>query len=344
MTSASPQTSIPSNDALISIVVPFLNAARFLEDTIASVRHQTHDHWELVLVDDGSTDRSTDVARQSAACLPDRIRVLTHEGGRHAGVGASRNLGMRHARGAYVCFLDADDLLVPHALETSLALLTANPEAGAVCGAFQCWYSWDLTPGRPRDFTVLLGVPSERLYQPPELLLYNLRTGGRKPGIGAVLLKRACFALEPCDERFVGIGEDQVFWARLALSLPIFVTDVCLLQYRQHADSLCALALKNGKDLAGWHQFLRWLAQSLTVEGDHDPAVSIAIDRCQKGIVWQHRLFRAKRLGRQVLSLRTRYRLRNCWITLQSLRSRHRLSRRPYRNRMFRLSRHQPHD
>src|SRR5215208_465500 len=93
----------------VSAIVIFLNAGPFFEEAIESILVQDYDDWELLLVDDGSTDGSTEIARRYADGDPSRIRYLTHPGGENRGMSASRNLGVRQARGEYVAFLDADD-------------------------------------------------------------------------------------------------------------------------------------------------------------------------------------------------------------------------------------------
>ena len=84
---------------LVSVVIIFLNPGEFLSEAIESVFAQTYGNWELLLVDDGSTDSSTDVALQYAARYPERTRYLEHKGHQNRGMSASRNLGIRNARG-----------------------------------------------------------------------------------------------------------------------------------------------------------------------------------------------------------------------------------------------------
>jgi glycosyltransferase involved in cell wall biosynthesis len=126
----------------VSVVLIFLDAEPFLDAAIASVRAQTLDDWELLLVDDGSRDGSGDTARRHAAEVPGRIRYLEHEGHANLGMSASRNLGMAHATSRYVTFLDADDVLVPDALRTLTALLERGPRAAMAYGPVEYWYSW----------------------------------------------------------------------------------------------------------------------------------------------------------------------------------------------------------
>jgi len=108
---------------LVSIVTPVYNAARWLEETLASVRAQTLIDWEQILVDDGSTDNSVAIA-ESAAGEDPRFRVL--QTGRNVGPSAARNVAIAACRGRFIAFLDADDLWLPEKLARSVEWLTVN--------------------------------------------------------------------------------------------------------------------------------------------------------------------------------------------------------------------------
>src|SRR5918997_1425231 len=120
------------SNILVSTILPFLNAEKFIEEAIESVFAQTYDDWELLLIDDGSTDGSTRIALQYAERHRGRVRYLEHPEHQNRGVSASRNLGISHARGEYVAFLDADDVWLEHKLEQQVAILSSHPEAGMV--------------------------------------------------------------------------------------------------------------------------------------------------------------------------------------------------------------------
>ena len=89
----------------ISVIVPAYNAEKYLKNCVESVRNQTFQDWELLIVDDGSKDRTREIAMECAAG-DDRVRVLRKKNG---GVSSARNLGLREAKGEYIAFLDADD-------------------------------------------------------------------------------------------------------------------------------------------------------------------------------------------------------------------------------------------
>ncbi len=107
------------NDKLVSIITPLYNGEKFIGLTIESVLAQTYKDWEMIIVNDGSTDNGLQVAEQYAAKEP-RIQVLLQE---NAGSAAARNNGIRHAKGRYIALLDADDLWEPWFLTQQLKLM-----------------------------------------------------------------------------------------------------------------------------------------------------------------------------------------------------------------------------
>jgi glycosyltransferase involved in cell wall biosynthesis len=100
--------------ALISIVIPSFNKGRYIQDTIRSVQAQTYGNWEILFVDDASTDGTVAMASQMAA-TDQRIKLHLLE--RNVGANRCRNIGIQKAQGEYLIFLDADDILAPHCLE-----------------------------------------------------------------------------------------------------------------------------------------------------------------------------------------------------------------------------------
>lgn len=118
------------NETLISVVVPVYNAGPWLAPCLASVAAQTHTAWECILSDDGSTDGSAAACDAAAAADP-RFRVLHRP---NAGPNAARQAGLEAARGEYLCFLDADDLLRPDFLARLLALARVSGAQVAACG------------------------------------------------------------------------------------------------------------------------------------------------------------------------------------------------------------------
>jgi len=111
----------------VSIVMAAKNYARFLPVAVESVLAQTFADWELLIIDDGSTDRTPDVVRPFLA--DHRVRYSRAD---RLGQSRAKNLGIRLARGEFVAFLDADDAWLPTKLEKQLALFANRPEVGVV--------------------------------------------------------------------------------------------------------------------------------------------------------------------------------------------------------------------
>lgn len=109
------------NQPLVSVIVPCYNMERFISDTIDSVRRQTYPHWELLIVDDASTDGTVDVIQKHCA-QEDRIHFVVKP--KHSGIADTRNQCLKMAKGRYLAFLDADDLWHPEKLEQQLQFMT----------------------------------------------------------------------------------------------------------------------------------------------------------------------------------------------------------------------------
>lgn len=132
---------------LVSVIIPCYNQARFLPDAVASLQAQTLATWECMIVDDGSADNTAKVA-ESLAQGDDRIRVVSQS---NHGPSAARNAGLRLARGRYIQFLDADDLIAPEKLLAQVSALSgAPPLALSYCDYRYCPED-DVTATATRD-------------------------------------------------------------------------------------------------------------------------------------------------------------------------------------------------
>lgn len=110
----------------ISIITPAYNAGRFIGETIESVQAQTYPHWEMLIVDDGSTDDTRMIA---AAYAGSDKRIVMLSAGQNSGPATARNIGLQQARGRYIVFLDSDDLLLPDKLALQLQFMRSNHAA-----------------------------------------------------------------------------------------------------------------------------------------------------------------------------------------------------------------------
>jgi len=309
-------SSNKSNEALVSIIIPFFNREEFLAEAIESVLTQTYRDWELLLVDDGSTDKGPQIARRYAEQYPDRIYIYAHENGKNRGASSSRNLGIKYAKGNYITFLDSDDIFLPQTIETEIDAFSRVPETDVICGTLQYWFSWsEQAHENERDFIVNLGLTAGRLYHPPSLLIHNLRAGGRKPGIGCVILKSEItknFSLFEDDFRYV--CEDQIFWAKISLHAKIYVLDTCLAKYRQHGNSSIAALTKNKKTVSGWEKFSEWLENYLVENKVEDRELWRALKLCRKENDYRIKYERLLNLYHRLLPHHLRYRIRDAII------------------------------
>jgi len=274
---------------LVSVVVIFLNEERYLGEAVASVLAQTHQSWELLLVDDGSTDGSSALARGLAACKPEQVRYLEHAGHANLGMSASRNAGLRAARGRYVAFLDADDVLRPATLADQVALLEAHPRVAMAYGPAEWWHSWSGTPApSAADRLQPLGVEPNQLAGGLEVLASFLLREGTHP-TGALFRRSALMSVGGYEEQFRGMYEDQVVRVKLCVRFPAYVSDRSWYRYRQRQDSCCAVAVRLGEHLRSRERFLVWVGRYLREQHVMDRAVW----RAQRQALWRCRYLRA---------------------------------------------------
>lgn len=253
----------------VSVIVNFYNAGQFIEETIESVLAQTFDDWELLLVDDGALDGSTEIARRYAANFPEKIHYLAHADRQNLGASAARNLGIRQARGEYIALLDADDVWLPGKLRRQVELLRDWPEAAMLYGNTLYWYGWT---GRPedaaRDFLPGIHVEPETLLRPPSLLARMLRREIPVPCTCSLLMRRAAvLAVGGFEDSFRQVFTDQVFYAKLLLKWPAVASSECWDKYRQHPDSCVSQAEAQGRLEAARLRFLQWLEEYLIEQG-----------------------------------------------------------------------------
>lgn len=254
----------------VSVIVPVLNAGAYLGEAIESIMSQSFQDWELIIVDDGSTDDSPAVA-QSYREKDARIVLLPPDKDRR-GAAAARNRGIAASRGEFITFLDADDLYLPAKLAHDIAALDADPEAGWVYSASRRFHQD--APDRYRS--EMLGLRLDRRYQPPELLCrIILEERGDVPATCGVMIRRK--ALEEVggfEERFA-LYEDQSLWVKLMMRYPVRVISGCNASYRQHAGSTSTAAAASGlyhryKAHPARDAFLEWVGDYAAA--NHAPA------------------------------------------------------------------------
>jgi glycosyltransferase involved in cell wall biosynthesis len=298
------------NGPRVSIICIFHQEERFLAEAIESVLAQEWTDWELILADDGSTDRGTAIALEYCNRHPGRIRYIDHPGHANRGMSATRNLGLTQARGELIAFIDGDDAWVPAKLLEQVAILDGNPRLGAVFGSLTYWESWS----GGTDFVEASGHVSDRVVEPPEALfrLYPLST---MPGGGGadLLVRRAAVDLAGgFAEEFTGLYEDQAFFVKLYMRVPVMFSSRSWVYYRRHPDSCVVVTHAAGLYLPWRRRFLVWL------EGQLDPLSPPMRKRARSAIARE--LWKADhpRIGRAITFVqhrwdRLRRRLNRAW-------------------------------
>lgn len=107
-------------NALVSIITPAYNSAKFIAETIQSVQNQTHENWEMIIVDDGSSDETLAIVQ---AFIDKDKRIQCYKLAQNSGTGVARNFALQFANGNYIAFIDADDLWKPEKLEKQIQFM-----------------------------------------------------------------------------------------------------------------------------------------------------------------------------------------------------------------------------
>src|SRR5918998_209452 len=284
------ESGVMSRKPLVSSIMIFLDAEKFIQEAIESIFAQTYNNWELLLVDDGSTDGSTEVALRYAREHPEKVRYLEHDNHQNRGMSASRNLGISNAKGEFIAFLDADDVWMPHKLEQQVAIMESHPEVGMVYGSTQYWYGWTGNPEDSQcDYRDLVeercGVEPNNVIEPPRLLDIFLVYENAVPCICSILMRRELVEnVGGTEDRFQGQYEDQVLLVKVGLQAPVYVAGECWAKYRRHPDSSWWNAQMTGQQYSTRLFFLEWLEGYLLKLRIKDTkawnALQAALQRC----------------------------------------------------------------
>jgi glycosyltransferase involved in cell wall biosynthesis len=195
-------------DLSVSVIIPVFNGERFLAEAIESVLAQAYHPLEIIVIDDGSTDSTAEIAHRFA----DQISYIRQP---NRGPAAARNAGLRRAQGDLIGFLDADDLWTPDKLASQEAAFTKSPSVKIVLGHLQ-----RLKPARTHGF-----VP----HGSPELAL----------NLGASLIRRQVFHAVGTFDESLRFGDDWDWYMRVReLGVSILVQNDVVLFYRRHDANL----------------------------------------------------------------------------------------------------------
>jgi glycosyltransferase involved in cell wall biosynthesis len=203
----------------VSVVIPAYNTENFIAHTIQSVLDQTYQDFEIIAVDDGSSDRTLEFLRGFAP----RVKVLTKANG---GPASARNLAIKNSAGEYIAFLDSDDLWVPDKLEVQTAFLEKHPHVGLVFSEASMFSE----ENGQRNIQSKIGFTANPTFS--FLLLGNYIPNS------TVVIRRACVnQVGLLNESLIGT-EDHEYWMRIARSFPIAGIPRPLVYYRIREGSL----------------------------------------------------------------------------------------------------------
>jgi glycosyltransferase involved in cell wall biosynthesis len=268
----------------VSVITIFYNAERFLAEAVESVLAQHYEDYEIILVDDGSSDGSSKVARGYAEKSA-RVRYLEHPGHENRGMSASRNLGIDAARGYLIAFIDADDRWRPSKLTEQVDLLDRLPQVDLLCGAANYWSSWDggqdkvVPTGHVQDAPVPAGEAT--------LALYPLGKAAAPCPSDLIVRKEAALRVGCFESSFTGplqMYEDQAFLAKIYLEASVYFASTTWTDYRQHAGSCVAEVSNSGRYDEVRQHFLDWFASYLEAHPDRrTAAIDLALESARRG-------------------------------------------------------------
>lgn len=206
----------------VSVVIPTFNRGALLIPAIESVLAQSYSDFEIIVVDDGSTDDTERVAAQYL----DRLTYIQQPNG---GVARARNSGILQARGELICFLDSDDLWRPGKLARQVQFADAHPEYGLIATEIAPFDEDGDHPQRAKAklYRIRNGFVLEHL------LFWNwIQTS-------TVMVRRKCLDQVGLFDEDVGqFGEDWLLWMRIAAEFPVYFLPEPLVRYRIHPQSL----------------------------------------------------------------------------------------------------------
>lgn len=232
---------------LFSIIIPLYNKKEYIKSTIESVLKQSYTNYEIIVVDDGSTDKSPDIVK---SIKDSRILLVSKTNG---GVSSARNYGINKSKGDFICFLDSDDLWTEDYLETLNKIITQKQDVDMICSAYGIFRVNPQSDIRVKR----IKLKSQQKETKIDFFLYCLKEKRCIAFTSATCIKRKIINNHNLyfDEK-ISMGEDIDYWTRAAcLANNIYYNDQIQVLYRTESNnSLCA----QGKNMEKSYPYWKW--------------------------------------------------------------------------------------
>lgn len=209
----------------VSIIMPNYNCERFINETINSVFAQTYTDWELLIVDDCSTDKSVEIIK--GYCEKDE-RVKLFVNAKNRGAAAARNKALREAKGKWIAFLDSDDLWIPQKLEKQIAFMQAN----------RYKYSYTAYEQISED-----GNSLNKIVFGPKKITKRKTYRYCYAGCLTVMYDAEAIGVPQIDERIGNGRNDYAIWLKVCHKADCYLLDLTLAKYRMRKKSLSKTSL-----------------------------------------------------------------------------------------------------
>jgi glycosyltransferase involved in cell wall biosynthesis len=266
------------SDPKVSVIIPVYNCERYLAQAIESVLAQTFQDFEMFVVDDGSSDHSPEIIQRYVEEYPKKITYLEHPKHSNCGVSASRNLGIQHAVGQYIAFLDSDDLWLSEKLQLQVHVLDTYQDVGfTYCPIAVVDEKMNPTKEMCGTSTYGSGVPNEvrnifeQLFS-QEIVFQFCSTS---------LIRKHIFREVGLFDEDLGFGEDRVLSTKITYFYPVFFLPQPLVKYRVHASNVTWhwKDTKKGKNVSYevMYRVCQWLKNNILRSCDtHDVQIKLA--------------------------------------------------------------------
>jgi len=212
---------------LVSVIIPTYNSSQFVAQAVSSVLDQTYHRYEIIVVDDGSTDKTRTVLEQ----FRDKIKYVCQE---NRGPSSARNAGIKVARGEYVAFLDSDDLWTPNKLEVQVAFLGCHPHIGLVFSDIERFGQGKAVRQSLAEEvfgpTILSEIPVRKAFA--KLVQVNYIP------TPTVMMRKECFKTVGLFDENLRCVEDRDMWLRIAAYFDVAYIPSVLCKRRLHSSNI----------------------------------------------------------------------------------------------------------